>query len=48
MDNDNKEEESKYVSFGRTFYNMGFRRRGAFRDLDVLAVHPAGEWNGEK
>lgn len=31
------------VGFGRLFYNMGFQRHGIFRDLDVLAVHPAGK-----
>jgi hypothetical protein len=39
---DTKLDEHNYLSFGRAFYNLGFRRRGVFRDLDVLAVHPAG------
>ena len=42
MYDEDKAEEARYLSFGRAFYNMGFRRRGTFRDLDVLAVHPAG------
>lgn len=35
-------EDNRYLNFGRTFYNIGYRRRGTFRDLDILAVHPAG------
>jgi hypothetical protein len=43
MNADNTQEDVRYVNFGRAFYNIGYRRRGTFRDLDVLAVHPAGE-----
>ena len=42
MYNEDGADEARYSSFGRTFYNIGYRRRGTFRDLDVLAVHPAG------
>ena len=43
MYNEDGADEARYSSFGRTFYNIGYRRRGTFRDLDVLAVHPAGK-----
>jgi hypothetical protein len=42
MYNEDTREDVRYNSFGRAFYNLGYRRRGTFRDLDVLAVHPAG------
>lgn len=43
MNTDDAQEDNRYVNFGRTFYNIGYRRRGALKDLDVLAVHPAGK-----
>lgn len=47
MYNENTQDDVRYNSFGRAFYNLGFRRRGTFRDLDVLAVHPAGKRSPE-
>lgn len=44
MYNEDTREDVRYNSFGRSFYNLGYRRRGTFRDLDVLAVHPAGTY----
>lgn len=43
MNTDNGREDNRYLNFGRAFYNIGYRRRGTFRDLDLLAVHPAGK-----
>ena len=34
-------DENNYSGFGRTFYNWGFKRRGAFKDRDIIAVQPA-------
>lgn len=38
---DNSADENNLNGFGRGFYNWGFKRKGSFKDRDIIAVHPA-------